>query len=171
MAKFVLDWDSEELFNFRAIGLVSAVRPHRLVFAMNEVFPVSLFRADPDTTVYLSGLACQVPVFKPLDSDAATDLVLLENFAYHQPASREVGLFAQTEEESNSLEWDRVKLIKNLKQFDYFLLIFGVRTDAQINKWVKLLRSLDCVVLAEEISKIQSISGAEALLEIEPNTK
>ena len=170
MAKFVLDWDSEELFNFRAIGMVSSVRPHRLVFAMNQVLPVAMFRDDCDLSVHLSGMACQVPLFRPMDSDPATDLVLLENYAYHHPVAGDVGLFAQSEEESDSMEWDRVKLIKNLKQFDYFLLIFGTRTDSQLKEWAKLLRSLEGVVLAEEISEIESISGAEVLLEIEPNT-
>jgi hypothetical protein len=97
--------------------------------------------------------------------------VLIENYGYYQPESAQLGLFSQVSPEIEQGDWQRQKLIKNLKNFDFFLLIFGTRSSAQTSHWTRTLRRVDEVTFAEEIKNIESVSGAEVLLEIEPITK
>lgn len=172
MAKFVLDWEVDDIFDFSTIGIVASVRPHRLAFALNQVVNPPLYRATEDAHLKSGGRGVQVPLFRPdASSETASSFVLLENYGYYQPESTQSGLFSQVGAEEVPGDWQRQKLIKNLKNFDFFLLIFGAQSSAQTSRWTRLLRSVEEVTLAEEINNIESISGAEALLEIEPMTK
>ncbi len=172
MAKFVLDWEVDDIFDFSIIGIIASVRPHRLAFALNQVVNPPLFRTPADAQLKTGGRTVLVPLFRPEASDQiATNLVLIENYGYYQPESAQLGLFSQVSPEIEQGDWQRQKLIKNLKNFDFFLLIFGVKSSAQISHWTRTLRRVDEVTFAEEIKNIESISGAEVLLEIEPITK
>jgi hypothetical protein len=135
-----LSFDFEEEFIYTFVGIASTLKDYRLVFYLNKIFYFQLKRGD-SFEFMLKNQLFSFSFYYYVDQQNMLNYYLLSN------------------------KDQSVKLLKDLKHFDYILVIEGEMEDEALNNFAKQFKSINGVLHASVLdnkllNKVDNLSEA-----------
>jgi hypothetical protein len=156
MAVYKISLEDFDKIDYQLIAIHSTLEDYRLAYYINQNLPINLKKSNCNIQISNKEGKAEFTRFVFEDKKATLNWTLIQNQndVFVQPQTRNLGLFANT----NNKFLAKIYLIPEYKKVDFFLKIENSEVNIDVTKITNSIKKIDRVstVYSVEVEKIKS---------------